>query len=639
MKTKFLFFLCLPLLFAARRLQATTLPSGFSESVVASGLSSPSAMAFAPDGRLFVCQQGGSLRVIKNQVLLAPPFLNVTTDASGERGLLGIAFDPNFANNHWVYIYYTVPGSPPHNRVSRFTANGDVALAGSETVILELNPLSTASNHNGGALHFGVDQKLYIAVGENANSANSQTLNNLLGKILRLNNDGSIPSDNPFYNTASGVNRAIWVLGLRNPFTFAVQPGTGRCFINDVGQSTWEEINVAAAGANFGWPNCEGACNLPNPNFTGPILQYSHAEGCAITGGDFYNPAANQFPPEYNGVYFYADYCGGWIRILDWANGNQVFSFAGGLVNPVDLKVSADGSLYYLDRGRSSVFCVRYINAPSITQHPQSQTVPVGGTATFTVGASGAQPLGYQWWRDGIPISGATGSSYTINGVQPSDNGASFACQVSNVYGSVNSNPALLMVNNNTPPTATINSPPNNGRYDAGGTVAFAGTGTDFEDGTLPPTAFTWTVVFHHETHTHPFLGPLEDITSGTFTIPASGESSANVFYRIHLTVTDSAGAQNSTFVDIVPNVVTLTLQSLPTGVGLTLDGQPVTAPYSFASVVGFVRTIGAPSSLRLDRINYNFAGWSDGGSPTHNIVTPAANRTYTVTYQRKGKK
>src|SRR5207244_9287032 len=167
---------------------------GFIESQVAGGLSSPTAMAFAPDGRLFVCEQGGQLRVIKNGALLATPFVSVTVDSSGERGLLGVTFDPNFASNNFIYIYYTVPGSPAHNRVSRFTASGDVAVAGSEFVLLNLNNLSTATNHNGGAIHFGPDGQLYIAVGENANTSTAQTLSNLLGKVLRIYSDGSIPT-------------------------------------------------------------------------------------------------------------------------------------------------------------------------------------------------------------------------------------------------------------------------------------------------------------------------------------------------------------------------------------------------------------------------------------------------------------
>src|SRR5437762_2352111 len=275
-KSKLNLIPCVLLVLAAGAASAALLPPGFSESVVAGDIPSPTAMDFAPDGRLFVCQQNGQLRVIKNDVLLATPFLSVTVDPGGERGLLGVAFDPGFANNQWVYIYYTVPGPPAHNRVSRFTASGDVAVPGSETVILDLNSLSSALNHNGGAIHFGLDGKLYIGVGENADSANSQTLTTLLGKILRVNPDGSIPTDNPFYNTATGVNRAIWALGLRNPFTFGIQPGTGRFFINDVGADLWEEINDGVAGANYGWPGCEGVCASPNPAFRDPIYRYPH---------------------------------------------------------------------------------------------------------------------------------------------------------------------------------------------------------------------------------------------------------------------------------------------------------------------------------------------------------------------------
>src|SRR5438128_8853829 len=268
---------------------AATLPSGFTESMIATGLTAPTAMAFAPDGRLFVCQQGGQLRVIKNGSLLATPFVTLTVNSSGERGLLGVAFDPNFATNHYLYVYYTVATSPIHNRVSRFTAAGDIAAPGSHVVILELNNLSSATNHNGGAIHFGPDGKLYIGVGENANGANSQTLSNLLGKMLRINSDGSIPTDNPFYNTATGSNRAIWALGLRNPFTFAIQAGSGRMFINDVGASSWEEINDGIAGSNYGWPVHEGVAN--DPNFTDPIFAYPHSgpgiSGIAIVGGTF----------------------------------------------------------------------------------------------------------------------------------------------------------------------------------------------------------------------------------------------------------------------------------------------------------------------------------------------------------------
>jgi len=177
---------------------AATLPPGFVETPLASGLlDRATAMDIAPDGRIFVCLQDGELRVIKKGSLLATPFVSLTVNADGERGLLGVAFDPHFTTNHFVYVYYTATTPAVHNRVSRFTANGDVALTGSERIILNLENLSSATNHNGGAIHFGRDGKLYVAVGDNANSANAQVLTNRLGKILRINPTGSIPSDNP----------------------------------------------------------------------------------------------------------------------------------------------------------------------------------------------------------------------------------------------------------------------------------------------------------------------------------------------------------------------------------------------------------------------------------------------------------
>jgi glucose/arabinose dehydrogenase len=328
------------------------LPNGFKENFITKGLTDPTAMEFAPDGRIFVCEQKGTLRVIKNNALLRTPFLSLTVNSSGERGLLGVAFDPNFSDNRYVYVYYTATSPNIHNRVSRFRANGDVAESGSEQIILELNRLS-ATNHNGGAIHFGSDGKLYVATGENAVPENAQSFSNLLGKILRINSDGTIPTDNPFYNSATGVNRAIWAYGLRNPFTFAFEPGTDRMFINDVGSSRFEEVNEGIAGSNYGWPATEGTTS--DSKYRSPIHAYPRRLGCAITGGAFYNPSTEQFPSSYVGSYFFSDTCGGWIRRLIPQRNNAVELFAEGLANPVDLKVGPDGALYVLGRGDGSV--------------------------------------------------------------------------------------------------------------------------------------------------------------------------------------------------------------------------------------------------------------------------------------------
>jgi glucose/arabinose dehydrogenase len=317
-------------------------------------------MEFAPDGRLFVTEDAGKLLIAKPDGTLTT-FLDISSkvDSTGERGLLAVTFDPNFATNHYVYLHYTRKATATtsvHNRVVRVTTSSDRAVAGSEKLIFRLGNQTAATDHQGGALDFGRYSKLYIATGDNDTADTAQQLTNLFGKMLRINKDGTIPTNNPFYATASGNNRAIWARGLRNPFKFAIQPGTGTIFINDVGEDTWEEINKLQKGANFGWPFHEGVVN--ESLYVDPIFAYGHGgdpatTGCSITGGTFYNPMTVLFPPEYEGDYFFADFCSGWIRTYDPSTG-AASEFATGLERPIDLEVSKAGQLYYLARGSAA---------------------------------------------------------------------------------------------------------------------------------------------------------------------------------------------------------------------------------------------------------------------------------------------
>src|SRR6266404_9790162 len=447
----------------------TVLPNGFAEKQYAAGLTNPTAMAFAPDPcpasgtpvrRLFVCQQAGTVRVFRNGVLQSQPFVTVVADTRGERGLDGICFDPNFATNHYVYLYYTIhqadSSAPTHNRLIRVTAdpaNPDVALAGSGTPIMEMDDLSpTAFAHNGGGLHFGPDGKFYVSVGENGTSSNSQSLNTVLGKILRINPvpenpdgtnpDSTFPTDNPFYTTTTGKNRAIYALGVRNPFTFNFQPGTGRMFIDDVGAATWEEINEGVRGGNYGWPTYEGPVEPPVAGFTNPIFAYQHnpgftPHGCAITGGAFYNPAPlcsgdppYGFPSSYVGQYFFLDLCSGWIYTMD---PNQIDPtspygfhkinlFASGIHGAATyLTVGPDANLYYISRADGAVYQIRYPASlsPTIGTQPADVLVGQGWPATFSVDASGVPPLHYQWQRGTTNIPGAPDSpTYTLLNAQ-----------------------------------------------------------------------------------------------------------------------------------------------------------------------------------------------------------------------------
>ena len=300
-------------------------------------------------------------------------------------------------------------------------------------------------------------------------------------------------------------------------------------------------------------------------------------------------------------------------------------------------QVASDGTLWYLQRGGSpagQVHRVRFAQnqPPAITAQPQNVTVAAGQQVTFTVAASGSAPLelpvatrDHQHRRRDQPHVDASPP-------RPATTAPRFAPSSPTRSAPRPATAATLTVSGGAP-TATITTPAAGTTYAAGTTVSFSGTGTDPQDGTLPASAFTWEVVFHHDTHTHPFFPPTSGITSGSVMIPNRGEVATNVFYRFHLTVRDSSGLTHTVTRDITPRVATVSLQSNPTGLGLLLDGTPVTAPVSVANVVGMIRSIGAPSPQTLAGTQYTFASWSDGGAATHEITVPATNTTFTATY------
>lgn len=630
---------------AAPSSASALLPPGFVETTVAKFDSNalPDAIAIIPDGRILVAQKYGVLRMIKNDTLLSTPVITVPVSGSNERGLIGIAIDPNFAANHYFYLFYSATTPNFHNRISRFTMVGDTASLASEFVLTDLDPVTT-SFHNAGDMHFGADGKLYVSVGNDGVAENSPLLTNRLGKILRLNSDGTIPTDNPFYNTASGLNRQIWAYGLRNPDRFAIQPGTNNLLINDVGEDHWEEIDQGIAGANYGWPTCEAACNPAQPGLTDPVYQQFHGDGDnyarAFIGSAFYNPANPTFPSQYIGKYFFEDYVNGWIHVFDPAT-KTVQSFMQGVPALVDMAVSDDGAIYYVqindaaNTGAGTVRKIQYTGQHNITigEQPASQTAAGGTTATFEVRASGDATITYQWQRNGVDIPGATSSVYTTPVLSAaSDDGSTYDAVLTNPVGTVTSAVARLTVTPNEAPTGTITAPANGTHYNAGDTFTYSGTATDPEDGNLPASAFTWRIDLHHNDHWHPGIIPaFSGQKSGSFTIPTGGETSANVFYRISLIVTDSAGAESTSFVDIVPNTSVMTFRTNPPGLQTMIDGQPMADGTTVQGVVNMPRMISAPAQG-----GYDFQSWSDGGSATHSITTPATDTTFTANFKQQ---
>jgi glucose/arabinose dehydrogenase len=618
---------------------AQTLPPGFSRVEVGGAVTSPTVVAFAPDGRIFVTEQTGGVRVIKNNQLLPTPFLTLSVNSTGERGLIGMTFDPEFTSNQYIYLYYTTAGGVIHNRISRFTANGDIAVPGSELIILELDPLSSATNHNGGALAFGLDGKLYVAIGENANGPHAQNLDTYHGKILRINKDGSAPPDNPF-PTGSEQRKRVWAYGLRNPYTFTIHPSTGRILVNDVGQNAVEEVNDATVGGrNFGWPHTEG--NTTVPIFTSPIFSYLHTgnepTGCAITGGTFFPHANTNYPSIYKGKYFFMDHCNNWIYYFDPSgSGSASAQFALNIgVASVGLIVGPDGNLYYLSRHSARLYKIVYTppaTAPVITAHPQPVSVNIGQQASFSVTATGAQ-LQYQWYRNGTTLSGQVQSNITIPSANITDAGAYYV-SVANADGELLSNSAQLTVNTpgNDPPVATIVKPAEGDAYRAGTAIAFEGTGTDPQDGTLADAAFSWQINFHHDTHKHD-QPALTGMKSGSFEVPNRGETSSNVWYRFILTVTDAAGVTSKDSVDVGPATSKIDFATNPPGLQVLIDGQPALAPTSITSVEGLLRDVDVVENQQLDGVDYLFSSWSMGGAAAQTITTPAEDATYTATF------
>ncbi|HLY12445.1 MAG TPA: PQQ-dependent sugar dehydrogenase [Planctomycetota bacterium] len=396
---------------------------GFVEENVASGITGAVALAIAPDGRIFICEQTGSLRVVKAGLLLPDPFVTLDVDSRWERGLIGVTLDPRFPEQPYVYVH-SVPAKPyPHHRISRFTAAGDVAEAGSEKILFEGEDQGKVASpvpwgHQGGALHFGPDGKLYFGFGDQRTGAPAQALDSFLGKMLRINADGSIPDDNPFQGKTTGPFRAIWAIGLRNPFAFAFHPSSGRMLINDVGESTWEEIDEGVAGSNYGWPQSEGPTT--DPAFRAPIHAYGRGVGRSITGGVFYT--ATQFPAAYRDKYFFMDFEDHWIRVLDLDHPQTAPIFARHLVRPVDLAVGPDGCLYVLHRNAwvkdekfkpNTGFLTRIRHVPGAVSHAKA-------VASVPVVLRGGKTLAVRTTPDGLPkLLSQTGIFASLETLEP----------------------------------------------------------------------------------------------------------------------------------------------------------------------------------------------------------------------------
>jgi len=739
-----------------RPAEASTLPTGFRDSVVLSGLSSPTVLQFAPDGRIFVAQKNGVIKVFQSLTDTNPATfadLSSEVDDYWDRGLLGLALPADFPASPYVYVLYTydapIGGTAPtwndgcptppgpttdgclvSARVSRLQISGNV-MTGTEQVLIN-DWCQQFPSHSIGTLLFGRDGYLYVGGGDGASFNNvdygqygatyagdqanscgdppgavgtalsppaaeggalrSQSVRrtdgpaSLDGAVLRVDpaTGAGVPG-NPFYSSSDANARRIVGYGLRNPFRFTQRPGTDELWMGDVGWNTWEEINRLVSPANttasnFGWPCYEGAS--PQSGYQGaglnlcsslystpgsviaPYYTYNHSAcvvsypgchtgGSSITGVAFY--PGGSYPAQYNGALFFADHTRNEIwAMLPGTNGlpdpSRLQSFVGvdatggAAGHPVDLKIGPGGDLFYVDMDDGTIHRITYTAA---NQPPTAVVTasPTNGPAPLTVSFDGTgssdpegKPLSYSWDLNGDGTFGdATGPTasytYATAGVyHPSlkvtdDQGASDTASVTVTVG-------------NTAPTAVIDLPASTLTWRVGDTIPFSGHASDAQDGTLPASALSWSLILHHcftptDCHTH-LIQTVNSVSSGSFTAP---DHEYPCWLEVQLTATDSGGLTSTTSVRLDPKTVVLTFKTNPGGLilsDLVVNEAPRTTPFSVTVVVGSANSVSAPSPQAFNKSTYYFISWSDGSPQSHTITAPSVNTTYTATYRKR---
>ncbi|MEQ6902947.1 PQQ-dependent sugar dehydrogenase, partial [Nocardioides sp. YIM 152588] len=550
-------------------------------------------LTFAPDGRMFVWQKNGVVRVVEDGALLSTPFVDLSDHVNtfDDRGLWGLALDPDFESNGFVYLSYTYEAAGDPNdsgaktaRVTRVTvdpSDPDVALPG-ETVIMgsvgaapcSAQPAGAdclaadAGSHSVGGLHFLDDGTLLVGMGDGADGGatdplplRAQDLDSANGKILRINTDGTAPSDNPFYDGTDSVRSKVWLYGVRNAFGFDVQPGTGDIWFGDVGWNTWEEVNRGTEGSNHGWPCWEGnevnttyqttsvCANLAQSSVTMPYDAYAHSTGAsAVIGGPFYDGTA--YPQEYRGNWFYADYTGSFIKRVTFDgddNPTGIETFATEVDSPVALSVGPDGLLYYLSFATGEIRRIRS-TGPTVV----ASATPAYGPAPLAVSFSSAgttSPAGgaltYDWgFGDG---TGSTEANPTHTYTGTSVQAYTAILTVTDSEGISGSATASVTVNS-TPPVPTISQPADGTPVEPGQTVTFLGGATDAEEGDVPPSGLSWTVLLHHNEHVHQFVTVAGD--GGSFVAENHG-AIGTYSYEVILTATDSSGLSASSSINL----------------------------------------------------------------------------------------
>jgi glucose/arabinose dehydrogenase/PKD repeat protein len=672
---------------------ALTLPPGFSDLPVATGLSGPTAIAWTPDGRLLVAEKAGRVRVVNaTGTLLSEPLLDISDHVNSyiDRGLLGIEIDSEFAKNRYLYLFYAYESNPldasgPKTlRITRVVVNDDNTVADAddpETVILgrvATGPCPPPSNtvdclpaetgtHAVGGIRSDADGSLWIGIGDGANPAFVDPRafrvldeSSFSGKVLHVDRAGRGLPGHPFCPGEADLDLVctkLYAKGFRYPFKLALRTGAAP-LAADVGWNSREELDVVRAGRSYGWPCYEGVIRTPGFSDTaacageyakegspaaalGPVYDYGHdGRNSAIIGGPVYTGQA--YPAEYRGSYFFGDSSRRFIRRLT-LDGDVVTSateFATDWIEGPDLEQSPAGDLVYVDfgfgsPGRGSVRRIGYQEEPPSENKPPVVRASVGPL-------SDGPPFEFSYQSsesfdpDGDPLRfrwtfGDGHGNSQPNGVHRYQQPGTYVARVvvSDDRGGTSSTEFTMRAGGDESPIASISEPKPDRSYRGGETIELEGSGRGGDGAELPASALSWQVILHHGDHVHDF-GTLEG-AKASFTVERDHDSDS--YFEIILTATDPDGGSDTDTVEIRPRTVRLGIESVPAGAPLSYAGTAVTAPYSRESAVGFRTTISAAEEFSSGGRTFRFESWSDGGDRLHEVTIPDEDLSLTARY------
>jgi glucose/arabinose dehydrogenase len=650
----------------------------FGEQPLLYGLDFPVQATWAPDGRMFIAEKDGVVKVQNPGQPDATEILDISAkvNSKDDRGLLGLALDSQYPAQPFLYVVYTREIGPTPDQTGAMVSRlvrynlgpGPDSELSNETVLLgtyasgpcpaPTNTLdclpSDSSTHSIGTVRSAPDGTLFVGTGDGAefNGPDDKALRSLneqslAGKILHVDRNGLALPGHPFCPGDSDLTHScakVWAQGFRNPFRFTLRDD-GILVVGDVGWATHEEMDLVGGGKSYGWPCREGPAPTPDyqtfstcqtlPPQTPPDWSWNRAnDDGAIVGGPTYEGGG--YPDEYDGAVFLGDYAKGTVSSVKLSGSTPAVAPFISNIAFTDLELHPSGDLVYVDPGfftgpgTGGVYRVTF--DPAGRPHAEASANPVYSdprqpvqfSSTGSTPPNGGGPLGYEWdFGDGSPV--ATGAnpthSYASDGAYP--------VRLTVTSGAKSDTDTVVVHPGNAAPPDGLQLTATPPLYRGGQLLTLTGAAND-EGTTLPASSLDWTVLLRHGGHIHP-VRSWADVGEVSFTVPATHDADSH--FEVILTATDAKGATTSKTFLVQPETAPLALRSVPPGAPLSYAGSVFVTPADLTAAVGFRTTLTAPDSFSSGGRNYSFSSWSDGGARQHEIEIGPGGRTLVASY------